>query len=110
MGLHRQKADEAYKVEAPNGSPVGAYLAIDAVINIAKRNRVDAIHPGYGFMSENATFAKACEDNGIIFIGPKYETIIRMGDKIAAKKVAGECNVPVVPGTIEPLVDKEEAH
>lgn len=72
MGLHRQKADEAYKVEAPNGSPVGAYLAIDAVINVAKRNRVDAIHPGYGFMSENATFAKACEDNGIIFIGPKY--------------------------------------
>ena len=85
-------------------------MAIDAVINIARRNRVDAIHPGYGFMSENATFAKACQDNGIIFIGPKYETIIRMGDKIAAKKVANECKVPVVPGTIEPLSDKEEAY
>ena len=110
MALHRQKADEAYKVEAPNGSPVGAYLAIDAVINVARRNRVDAIHPGYGFMSENATFAKACQDNGIIFIGPRYETIIRMGDKIAAKKVANECNVPVVPGTIDPVVDKDEAY
>jgi acetyl/propionyl-CoA carboxylase alpha subunit len=61
-------------------------------------------------MSENSTFAKACEDNGIIFIGPRYETIIRMGDKIAAKKVANECKVPVVPGTLEPLKDKEEAY
>jgi pyruvate carboxylase len=85
-------------------------LAIDAVINIARRNKVDAIHPGYGFMSENAEFAKACQDNGIIFIGPRYETITRMGDKIAAKKVANECNVPVVPGTIEPLADKEAAY
>jgi len=85
-------------------------LAIDAVINIARRNKVDAIHPGYGFMSENANFAKACQDNGIIFIGPRYETITRMGDKIAAKKVANECNVPVVPGTIEPLEDKEAAY
>jgi pyruvate carboxylase len=61
-------------------------------------------------MSENATFAKACEDNGIIFIGPKYETITRMGDKIAAKKVALECNVPVVPGTTDPVGDKEAAY
>lgn len=85
-------------------------MAIDAVINIARRNRIDAIHPGYGFLSENSDFAKACEDNGIIFIGPRYQTIIRMGDKIAAKKVANECQVPVVPGTIDPVDDKEAAY
>lgn len=88
LGLHRYKADEAYKVEAPNGSPVGAYLAIDVIVGIAKQHRIDAIHPGYGFLSENAEMAQKCKDNGIIFIGPKPETIIKMGDKTAAKTVA----------------------
>ena len=109
LGLHRYKADEAYKVEAPNGSPVGAYLAIDAIIAIAKRHRIDAIHPGYGFLSENAEMATKCRDNNIIFVGPNPETITKMGDKTAAKTVAKECNVPVVPGTDSALVDKEEA-
>jgi pyruvate carboxylase len=110
LGLHRYKADEAYKVEAPNGSPVGAYLAIDAIIKIAKEHRVDAIHPGYGFLSENADMAAKCRDNGIIFIGPNPETITKMGDKTAAKNVAKECNVPVVPGTDSALIDKEAAY
>jgi pyruvate carboxylase len=109
LGLHRYKADEAYKVEAPNGSPVGAYLAIDAIISIAKQHRIDAIHPGYGFLSENSEMAEKCRDNGIIFIGPHPETIIKMGDKTAAKTVAKECNVPVVPGTESALLNKDEA-
>ena len=75
LALHRYKADEAYKVEAPNGSPVGAYLAIDNIIKLAKEHAIDAIHPGYGFLSENSEFATKCRENGIIFVGPKPETI-----------------------------------
>lgn len=88
LALHRYKADEAYQVEAPNGSPVQAYLAIDEIIAIAKENNVDAIHPGYGFLSENAEFAKKCEAAGIIFVGPRPETITKMGDKTAARAIA----------------------
>lgn len=85
LALHRGKADEAYQVAAKNGSPVGAYLAIDEIIEIAKKNNVDAIHPGYGFLSENAEFANKCQANGIIFVGPRPETITKMGDKTAAR-------------------------
>jgi pyruvate carboxylase len=110
LALHRYKADEAYKIEAPNGSPVGAYLAIDRIIKIAKEHRVDAIHPGYGFLSENPEMAFKCKEAGIIFIGPYPETVIKMGDKTAAKAVARECNVPVVPGTDSAVVDKDAAY
>jgi pyruvate carboxylase len=110
MGLHRFKADEAYLVTAPNGSPVQAYLSIDEIIEIAIKNKVDAIHPGYGFLSENSKFAQKCKAAGIIFVGPKPETITKMGDKTAARKIATECGVPIIPGTDEAINSKEEAY
>ena len=79
--LHRYKADESYQIGADN-DPLKPYLNIDAIIKVAKANGVDAIHPGYGFLSENAQFAQKCEDNGIIFIGPKVSVLQSLGDKI----------------------------
>jgi pyruvate carboxylase len=110
MSLHRFKADEAYEVRAPNGSPVQAYLSMDEIIEIAIKNKVDAIHPGYGFLSENAKFAKKCKAAGIIFVGPNPETITQMGDKTAARRIARELGVPIIPGTDEPISSKEEAY
>ena len=82
--IHRYKADEAYEVGAGKG-PVAAYLDIEGIIAIAKEKGVDAIHPGYGFLSENANFARACRDAGIIFVGPSPELLDMMGDKTAAQ-------------------------
>ena len=96
FGVHRFKADEAYLVGKGKG-PVAAYLDIDSIITLAKEKGVDMIHPGYGFLSENPTFAKACDDAGITFIGPRPELIERMGDKVAAKKAAEEAGVPTLP-------------
>lgn len=94
---HRYKADEAYLVG--DGMPaVAAYLAIDEILDIAEKANVDAIHPGYGFLSENAEFAEACAARGIVFIGPRAETVQRLGDKVLARKLAESLNVPVVPG------------
>lgn len=95
--LFRTKADEAYELN-PNKGPVDAYLDIKEIIKIAKQKNVDAIHPGYGFLSENPEFVKACEENGITFIGPSKELMERMGDKISSKQMAIECNVPIIPG------------
>ena len=106
--LFRTKADEAYLI-GENKSPLGAYLDIPAIIDMARRRGVDAIHPGYGFLSENADFAKACEDAGISFIGPSSEVLAKMGDKLEAKKIAFECGVPTIPGTKEPLKDAADA-
>ena len=106
--LFRTKADEAYLV-GENKSPLGAYLDIPAIISLAKRRGVDAIHPGYGFLSENADFARACEENGIKFIGPKSDVLAQMGDKLAAKATAIACGVPIVPGSTEPLKNADEA-
>jgi pyruvate carboxylase len=106
--LFRTKADEAYQLD-PNKSPLGAYLDIHNIIHIAKEKGVDAIHPGYGFLSENTAFAKACEDAGIIFIGPPSTVLAQMGDKLAAKKAAEEAGVPTIPGTKKPLTSVEEA-
>ncbi|MCL1865946.1 MAG: pyruvate carboxylase [Oscillospiraceae bacterium] len=106
--LFRTKADEAYQLNE-NKSPLGAYLDIRGIIKLAKKKGADAIHPGYGFLSENADFAKACEDAGIIFIGPPSHVLANMGDKIAAKKVAMEAGVPVIQGTANPLTDVAEA-
>ena len=108
--LHRFKADEAYEVRAPNGSPVQAYLSIDQIIEIAIREKVDAIHPGYGFLSENAKFAKQCKSAGIIFVGPNAETITEMGDKTQARRIATEAGVPIIPGTDDPILNKEDAY
>lgn len=108
MQMFRQKADEAYLV-GKGLAPVQAYLDIDEVLAIAKDNHVDAIHPGYGFLSERSDFAKACQDNGIKFIGPHPEVVARMGDKVEARRSAIEAGVSVVPGLDNPIQDIEEA-
>lgn len=100
--LHRFKADETYLIGDGKG-PVGAYLDIPGIIALAKRVGADAIHPGYGFLSENAEFAAACRDAGILFVGPTPEMLATFGDKIAAKRIAERVNVPTIPGTDEPV-------
>jgi pyruvate carboxylase len=106
---HRYNADESYCVGTPDMQPVACYLDVEAVLAIAKAAGVDAIHPGYGFLSENATFARRCAEEGIAFVGPRPETIEAMGDKTAARRAALACGVPVVPGTNEPLSSADEA-
>ena len=106
--LHRYKADEAYLIGA-GLDPVAAYMNIDEIIELAIQKNVDAIHPGYGFLAENAVFAKACEDAGIIFIGPKAETINMFGDKKNAKELAKACKVPVIEGSEGIIPTPEEA-
>ncbi len=106
--LFRTKADESYRV-GKGKSPVDAYLAIDEIIELAKAKGVDAIHPGYGFLSENVEFAKACEENGITFIGPTHEMMSALGDKIQSKIVANKVNVPTIPGVEEAIKSEEDA-
>ncbi|HTA18421.1 MAG TPA: pyruvate carboxylase [Polyangia bacterium] len=106
--LHRYKADEAYLV-GKGLEPVAAYLAEDQIVELAKRHEVDAIHPGYGFLSERASFARKCRDAGIVFIGPTPEAIDALGDKVTARRVATAAGVPVVPGTPEPVRSLEVA-
>ena len=98
LGLHRFKADEAYKIGEGLG-PVAAYLSIDEILRVAKACGADAIHPGYGLLSENPNFVDACTEAGIAFIGPKAETMRQLGDKASARRVAIEAQVPVVPAT-----------
>ncbi|WP_230970128.1 ATP-binding protein [Nitrogeniibacter aestuarii] len=98
FALHRFKADESYLVGAGK-KPLQAYLDIDDIIRIAKENDVDAIHPGYGFLSENPEFADACAKAGIAFIGPKGAVMRTLGNKVAAREVAIKAGVPVVPAT-----------
>ena len=98
LGLHRFKADEAYRIGKGMG-PVAAYLSISEIIRVAKMCGADAIHPGYGLLSENPDFVDACEEAGIKFIGPKAETMRKLGDKASARRVAMEAGVPVVPAT-----------
>jgi pyruvate carboxylase len=87
--LHRIKADESFKI-GKGLSPIAAYLNIPEIIKVAVKNDVDAIHPGYGFLSENGDFAKACQESGIMFVGPSPDVIYRMGNKINARQ-AGKC-------------------
>ncbi|MFX0560422.1 pyruvate carboxylase [Tepidibacillus infernus] len=108
VSLHRFKADEAYLVGEGKG-PVESYLDIEGIIEIAKRHNVDAIHPGYGFLSENSEFARRCEEEGIVFIGPNPEHIKMFGDKVEARRLAIEANIPVVPGTETPIEQLQEA-
>ncbi len=93
---HVRMADEAYYIGPPPSSE--SYLVFDKIIDVARRSGADAIHPGYGFLAENSAFAKRCEDEGIIFIGPKSETIALLGDKLQARAAALKANLPVVPG------------
>lgn len=104
LGVHRFKADESYLVGTGKG-PVADYLDIDSIIDLAKSKAVDLIHPGYGFLSENAAFANACEANGITFVGPSSDLLARMGDKIEARKIADQAAVPTLPGTEDPIAD-----
>ena len=106
--LHRYKADEAYLV-GKGLEPVAAYLAEDEIVELAKRHDVDAIHPGYGLLSERASFARKCRDAGITFIGPTPEVIDALGDKVAARKIAEAAGVPIVPGTPERVKTVAEA-
>src|SRR6188508_2204236 len=105
--LHVRLADEAYPI-GPSPSRE-SYLSIEKVINAARRSRTDAIHPGYGFLSENAAFAQACIDAGIVFIGPSPKSIALMGSKVESRKAAAKFGVPMVPGTIDPVRDPDEA-
>jgi pyruvate carboxylase len=113
LSLHRFKADEAYLVGRgphllqPMG-PLESYLSIDEVIRVALEAKADAIHPGYGFLSESPEFAEACAANGIIFVGPSPDTMRQLGNKVAARNLAKAVNVPVMPAT-DPLPDDGEA-
>ena len=106
--LFRTAADESYLI-GENESPLGAYLNIPRIIELAKKHGADAIHPGYGFLSENGDFARACEEAGIQFIGPSSKVLDMMGDKLSAKQMAVVCGVPIIPGTTEPLASREAA-
>lgn len=106
--LHRNKADESYLVGEDLG-PADSYLNIERIIEVAKNANVDAIHPGYGFLSENETFAKRCEEEGIIFIGPKLKHLDMFGDKVKARATAIEAGLPVIPGTDGPIEDYHKA-
>ena len=106
--VFRTAADESYLI-GENESPLGAYLNISRIIHLAKKHGADAIHPGYGFLSENGDFARACEEAGIQFIGPSSRILDMMGDKLSAKQMAVACGVPTTPGTTEPLKSREEA-
>ena len=106
--LFRTKADEAYQV-GRGKSPVDAYLAIDEIIELAKAKGVDAIHPGYGFLAENVEFAKACEEEGIVFIGPDYNMMDNLGDKVKSKIVANKVGAPTIPGITETIPSEEVA-
>lgn len=102
--LHRFKADEAYQIGQP-GEPIKSYLNIPALIQICLDHDVDAIHPGYGFLSENPELAKACQENGIVFVGPTLDTLQRLGDKTSARMLAKSANVPILNGTDAAITD-----
>lgn len=106
--LHRYKADEAYQIGADT-EPLKPYLDIEELIAVAKRNDVDAIHPGYGFLSENVKLARRCREEGIIFVGPEPEVMEKLGDKVQAKKIAIQANIPIIQDSKEDLTSVEEA-
>ncbi|MBV9122921.1 MAG: pyruvate carboxylase, partial [Planctomycetes bacterium] len=108
FALHRFKADEAYRVGKP-GEPIRAYLDIPSIIELAREHEVDAIHPGYGFLSENPEFARACREAGLTFVGPRQEILEKLGDKVVARKIAQEAGVPVLPGSKTAVQSNAEA-
>jgi len=105
--LHVRLCDESFPIgPAPS---VQSYLSIDRIIDAAKRAKADAVHPGYGFLSENAAFAQACEDAGLTFIGPSPKSIALMGSKVESRKAVARFGVQMVPGTMDPVTDENEA-
>ena len=106
--LFRTKADQSYQI-GKGKAPVDAYLAIDEIIELAKTKGIEAIHPGYGFLAENTEFAKACEDSGIVFIGPDYHMMDNLGDKVKSKLIAKSVGVPTIPGIAETIPDVQTA-
>lgn len=107
FALHRFKADEAYQVGQP-GEPIRSYLDIPSIIAVAKEAGAEAIHPGYGFLSERPEFAKACAEAGIVFVGPRVDVLENLGDKTAARRIAVQAGVPILGGTDNPLRDADE--
>lgn len=107
LSLHRNKADEAYLIGRGKG-PVDAYLDIEDIMRVAHEHNVDAIHPGYGFLSENADLAKRCQEEGFIFIGPRVEHLIMFGDKVNARKQAKLAGIPMIPGSDGPVASVKE--
>ena len=103
--LHVTTADESYLVGP--AEPQESYLNLNKIIDISKHSKAEAIHPGYGFLSENPLFARQCEEHGIRFIGPKADVMEKMGDKIKARKLAKKAGLPVLPGTDEPVEDDQ---
>jgi pyruvate carboxylase len=108
LSLHRFKADEAYLIGEGKG-PVQAYLDVEGIVALAAEKGVDAIHPGYGFLSENPALPRACEAAGITFIGPSADLLDLLGDKTAARTLAQKAGIPVVPGTAEPVTRDQDA-
>ncbi|HEV2527369.1 MAG TPA: acetyl-CoA carboxylase biotin carboxylase subunit [Thermomicrobiales bacterium] len=110
QAVHVRSATDAYRLPpVRSGGPVVPYLDIEGLIAIARQAGADAVHPGYGFLSENADFARACEAAGLIFVGPPADAIAAMGDKVEARRVAVAAGVPVVPGTPDPVASLDEA-
>ena len=108
FALHRFKADEAYRVGKP-GEPIRSYLDIEGIVRVARQHGIDAIHPGYGFLSENPHFARAVRDAGLIFVGPRTDILEQLGDKIVARHIAEKANVPVLLGSDSPVKNNAEA-
>ena len=108
LSLHRSKADESYRIGEGRG-PVTAYLAVDEIVRVARETGADAVHPGYGFLSESPEFAEACAAAGVAFIGPRPDTLRRLGDKVSARAIAAAAGVPVVPATGALPADPEAA-
>src|ERR1700675_2949816 len=109
FALHRFKADEAYPIGKP-GEPIRSYLDITGIVALAREQDIDAIHPGYGFLSENPALAKACREAGVIFVGPREEILHQLGDKVVARQMAQQAGVAVLPGTPKPVSNIEDAH
>src|SRR6266478_6218480 len=108
LALHRFKADKAYLTGEGKG-PVEAYLDVEGIVAIAQEKQVDAIHPGYGFLSENPALPRSCERAGIAFIGPSAELLELLGDKTAARRLAEKAGIPCVPGTDAAVTDPKQA-
>ncbi len=109
FALHRFKADEAYQIGKKGSEPVKSYLDIEGIIDIAKAYEIDAIHPGYGFLSENGDFARACQNAGIIFIGPSSDLLDMLGNKTSARTIAKKANAPILSGSENPVKSLAEA-